>query len=276
MVSVSTIVGLTLAVGLGIAAEPDPLGIVRKAVELNRRSLGLGLDYHMTQDVTERELDDNGKPTVTKRKTFEVFNLFGEPYSRLVARDGQPLSAGDAAREQRKYEETKRSRERETAEQRRKRVSEYEQKLSKRTELLEEIPAAFSFRHVGVERLNGLEAWVLDAEPNPNYKPPSMRASFLPKFHGRFWISREHNRLMKVDAVSTGPLSFGWFLAKLGAGTKIDFEQVLVEDSVWMMKRFKISYDARIALVKRIRAETEQVMSNFRKVDTAQLASAMR
>ena len=53
---------------------------------------------------------------------------------------------------------------------------------------------------------------------------------------GQFWISKKHSRLIKVDAVTTDNVSFGWFLARVGPGTRITFEQMKLPDDVWVLR----------------------------------------
>lgn len=248
-----------------VAAEPDPLEIVQKALDFSRRDDNAYKNYTITQQVFERELDDSGNVTSTTTKTYENFMLYGEPYRRLIQRNGQPLPSGEERKEQQKYESARQSRKKESPEQRKERIAEYEQKVAKRREMLDEVARAFAFRHLGSETIDGMDAWILEAKPRPDYKPSSYRTSFFTSMEGKFWISKQYHRLLKVDAVTTGPVTFGWFLAKLGPGTRIAFEQARLEDGVWVMKRLKFSYQLRIALVKKVHSEMETVMTGFRR-----------
>ena len=250
------------------SADPDPVQIVERALELNRRNDPVVLAYRMTQERIKRDLGSDGQVKSTTAETFEVVPVEGEPLQRLIRRNGQPLSPDEARKAQEKFDEAVRERETETAERRRKRLAKYEEKLDERREMLDELPSAFTFVIEGEEAVDGYPAWRIQAKPRPGYQPKSMRSSVLTRMEGRFWISKEHNRLLKVDAVTTGPVSFGWVLAKLAPGTRISMEQMKLTDDVWVLKRFKMTYDVRIALVKQARGETEQIMWDFRRVGT--------
>jgi hypothetical protein len=219
----------------------------------------------LTQESIERELGSDGKPKSIKRKTYDIIPLGGEPYRKLVSEDGRPLSEEDARREQEKFEKTARERASESPAERAERLKKYEEKSKVRREMFDELPKALTYRVVGEDTIDGQPVWVLEAEPRPAYEPKSFRTSFLTRMRGRVHISKEHQRMMKVDMVTTGPVSFGWFLAKMAPGTRIILEQMQLPEGIFVMKRFKINYDVKVALVKEIRGETEHRMWDYRR-----------
>lgn len=261
-----------LAAVSSLAAAPDPLAIVEQALRLNAENDPRVRQYSMTQEVVEREMGPDGQVRATKRKTYEIVPLGGEPYSRLIRRDGRPLPPEDARREQQKFEDAARKRAAETPEQRRRRLASYEEKLARRREMLEELPKAFSFRLSGEETLDGHDCWIIEADPRPGYQPRSIRTSVLTKMQGRMHVSKELGSMMKIDVVTTGPVSFGFFLAKLAPGTRMTLEQMRLPDGVWVVKRFKMNYDAKIALIKQVRGENEQINWDFHKPATVAAA----
>jgi hypothetical protein len=216
------------------AIEPNPLEIVQTAVSLSEKTDRLRQNYSMTQETISRS---GGKES---RKTYEMTFKDGKPYRTLVLRDGQPVHGS-------KPEVYKSSEER-------------------RFEMLRELPKAMIYTHAGVETVDNEECWVLTAKPKPGYDPPSMSTKFLTQMNAKVWISKKDHRMLKVDAVSFGPVNFGGFLAKLLAGTRIYLEQVKVDDNVWLPSRFKMTYDGRV-LFKSFKGEIEQLSSNFRRID---------
>ena len=253
------------ALARAAATDPDPLHLVRTAVELNRSNEAAVREYGMTQQLIKRELGSDGKVRSTTTETFEVSPVAGEPVQKLIRRNGKPLAPEEAREEQEKFDEVIEKRKRESPEQRARRVAKYEQKLAQRREMLEELPAAFLFAFEGEETVAGHDAWRIRATPRSGYHPKSARSAVLTKMEGRFWISKQHNRLVKVEAVTTGPVSFGWGLAKVAPGTRFTIEQMKLSDGVWVVRRFKMLYDVRIAMVKHARGETEQLMWDFKR-----------
>ena len=245
------------------ASQPDPLAIVRRAVDLTLQNEALTREYSMIQESVKRELRSDGSVASTKIERFEVHPVAGEPVQKLIQRNGKPLSTSEAREQEDKFNHIVRERKNETPQQRSRRLRKTEQKLIERREMLRELPDAFVFQMMGEEVMDGHEAWRIRATPRPDYKPRSTRSAILTKMEGQFWISKKHTRLIKVDAVTTESVSFGWFLAKVGPGTRITLEQMKLPDDVWVPRRFKIAYDVKIALVKHARGESEQIMWNF-------------
>jgi hypothetical protein len=147
----------------------------------------------------------------------------------------------------------------------------YTSSEERRFEMLRELPRALDYSHAGTEVIDGEECWVLSAKPKPGYDPPSMTTKFLTQMHAKVWISKKHHRMLKLDAISVGPVSLGGFLAKFEKGTRIQLEQVKVDDNVWLPSRFKMTYDGRV-LFKSIKGEIEQLSSNFRRISPATLS----
>jgi hypothetical protein len=247
---------------MGFGAElPDPLPLVQNALKLNDVAADSAAQYSLTQETITREFGSDGKPKSTVTKTFEVIPVGGRPYLKLVRRDGQPLPPDEARKEVEKFEAAQN----ETPDQRRKRFEKYDKGRAAQREMLAELADAFTFHHAGTESIDGHEAWVIESKPRPGYEPKSMRASVLKHMTGKMWIAKNYGNMMKVDVVTTGPVSFGWILAKLGPGTRFVIEQMRLPDGTWVMKRFRMKYDVKIALVKQARGETEQLMWNYRR-----------
>lgn len=216
-----------------LAASVAPIDIVRSAVELSQKTDNLRQRYAFTQETVQRS---SGKTT---SKTYEVTFDKGRQFRRLTQRDGQTVS--------------------EKAEL-------YERGEKHRQELLGELTKAFDYSFGPDQAIDGLDCWQLVAKPRPGYKAPSVKLSFLTQMEGNVWISKKYNRLVRLDAITTGPVSFGWFLFKMAPGTRIYMEQARIDDDVWMPKRLKMVYDARL-MFKTVKGEMETTSSNFRRVN---------
>src|SRR4051794_30069022 len=91
---------LTLALPAVLVAQ-DPLDILRRATETDRKNLEISRSYTYLERQEERDLDSDGKVKKTESTTTDVPPLEGSPSRRMVARDDKPLSL----KEQRKEEE---------------------------------------------------------------------------------------------------------------------------------------------------------------------------
>ena len=69
----------------------------------------------------------------------------------------------------------------------------------------------------------------------------------------------------KVEAQTTGTISWGLFLARLNPGAQLTFEQAQVTDELWLPKRLFLAGTGRVGLLKRVAQDEEIQWSNYRK-----------
>ncbi len=85
------------------------------------------------------------------------------------------------------------------------------------------------------------------------------------KLRGRMWIDKATYQWAKVEAETTGTISWGVFLARLNPGAKLVFEQTEVSPELWLPKRLYVIGSGRVGLVKRIAEDQEIRWSNYKK-----------
>ena len=257
---------LLLALALpAIVSAQDPLEIIRRATELDRRDTELARSYTFLQRQERRDLDSKGQLTKTESETYDITLQEGSPYRRLVARNDQPLSAKDQRKEEEKLQKSIEDRRKETPAQHAQRVADWERKQEKQREPLKELPAAFNFKLAGQEALNGGVVYVIEGTPKPGYRPKSQATTFFPKVKLRFWIDQKDYQWVKVDIESLDTISFGGFLFRLAKGSRVTIENTRVNNEIWMPKQAAIKGSVRIALFKVMRGEMIFTFSNYRK-----------
>ena len=258
---------LTLAIPAVLFAQ-DPLEIIRRATELDRRNTEIARSYTFLQRQEQRDLDVSGKLKKTESETYDVTLLEGSPYRRLVARNDQPLSAKDRRKEDEKLQHSIADRRKETPEERQRRVADWERKQQKQREPLKELPEAFTFKLTGEEALNGGEAFVIEGAPKPGYRPKGASTSFFPKVNLRLWIDRKDYQWVKIDLESLDTISFGGFLIRLAKGSHVTIENTRINNEVWLPKFAAIKGSVRLALVKVMRGEIVFTFSDYKKFQT--------
>lgn len=254
-----------LALGNGAASAQSALDIVRKSVENDQLNTDRAKDYTYLQRTVTRELDKQGKVTRTKITTHDVIRLGGRPYRKLVAEDDRPLVGEKARKEQERFDREVAKRGSETGAEQKKRQIEEERGRVESRRFLREIPEAFTFELKGEEKVDGLVAWVVEATPKAGYRGKVKNWEMLTKFRGRLWIARGDYQWAKVEAETVAPVSFGWVLAKLEKGARLTFEQRRVNEEVWLPVHATTKIDARLALLKKLRMETDVEWKQFRK-----------
>lgn len=250
------------------AQDPDPLEIIRRSVEKDRLNFERANDYSYVQHTEQRQFGRGGRVSKSESRTFDVLVIDGEPYEKLIAKDGKPLSESEARKEQEKLDRELARRRQEKPEQRARRLTEREKRRREGREFAQEIPEAFTFRLAGQETLDGRPVWVIDAEPKPGFKGRAKRSDLLTKFRGRLWIDQQDYQWVRVEAETIAPVRFGWILAKLDPGARMRFEQRRVHGEVWLPSHAWMRLAARVALVKRLDAEVEVFWRDYRKFQT--------
>ena len=94
-----------------------------------------------------------------------------EQVERLIAKDDQPLSASDAAKEEEKIRKLTDKRKSESEKDRQKRQEKDAKEREQGRQFVREVADAYNFRMVGIEALKGRETYVIDAEPRSGYQP---------------------------------------------------------------------------------------------------------
>ena len=243
----------------------DPREIVRKSIELDHVNWVRMKDYTWTARETTLHLDSVGKTTSTDSETWDTLILFGRPYRKQTARNGQPLSTQQQRKEQEKIDRATAKLERESPEERSRHLVDYEKEREKDREFLREIPDAFDFKLLGDDQIDGRGTWVIQASPKPGYRATHSDAKAFSKIEGKIWIDKSEYQWVRVEARTLDTISWGWFLARLNRGATVEFEQTRVNDEVWLPKREVLKGSGKLAALKKISEQQEILWTNYRK-----------
>jgi hypothetical protein len=260
--------GTLLIACITACAEESALDIVKRSLDLENRNWQRAKDYTYISKEVFNETDGSGRVKSTRVRTRETLIIYGRPYVRLVEKDGKPLSASEARKEEEHLQKEMERRRRESEDQNSKERREYEKQRAETRKFLNEIPEAFQFRITGEEAISGKPAWIVEATPKPAYVARDSRAKMFDRIRGKLWIDKAEYQWVKIDAETTGPISFGWVLARLAPGAAFRFEQTRVNDEVWLPAHAQIAIDGRLALFKKIRTGVDITYANYRKFQT--------
>lgn len=262
----------------GDAAQPristlpptdDPREIVRRSIEIDHRTLELARSYTCQQREVINHLDKHGGVTSTEIKTFDINFYFGEEYARLVGENDKPLSADAQKKEDAKLEKFLAKYRDESPDDREKRLAKEKKQREEGRAFLRDVVNAYDFRLVGDEQVDGVDTYVIDATPRPDFKPTQPHAGMLKKIKGRLWIEKKDYNWVKVEAQALDTISFGFFLFRIHSGSRFVLEKTLVKNEVWLLKRLDIDGGARIALFKNENIRQEDVFSSYKKFVTS-------
>jgi hypothetical protein len=252
--------------GLTLCAQ-DPRTVIEKSLQRDQRDDELARQYAYLETSSEQEWK-GGQRANPKKETHEILSLYGQPYRRLVARDGKPLGTAEQKKEQEKMDRVAAERSRETPAQRSRRLAKYAEDRRRQRAFLLDVPKAYSFQMAGETNLGGRAAWIIDATPIASYQPSDSRAKMLTKFKGRFYVAKQDSTLLKLEAEAIDTVSFGLVLARLDRGARFSLEKTYVNNELWMPAHIKVEFDSRLALLKRLRVDLQIDYSDFRKFQT--------
>lgn len=239
--------------------------LVRKVAENDLENEKRLRDYTYTERQETHKLDGKGKVKSTESETFDVLQIYGETVQKRVAKNDQPLSSKDAAKEDEKIQKIIDKRQNESDSDREKRIKKEEKEREEGREFVKEVADAYDFSLVGVESIEGRPAWVIDAIPHPGYVAKRREAKLLSRIVGRFWIDQADRQLVKIDCRVTDTISLGLFLARLHEGTRIVYEQTRVNDEVWLPRHTAVHVDVRLALLKNFDQDIDVSDRDYKK-----------
>jgi hypothetical protein len=247
----------------------DPKEIVRRSVEMDHRNWELARSYTCQQREVEKQLGKNGEVKSTEIKTYDVNFYYGQEYSRLIQKDDKPLSEKDQKKEDEKMEKFLAKLRNQSEEEREKHAAKEKKEREEGRAFLRDMVNAYDFTLVGEENISGSDAWVIEATPRKDFHPTQPHADILSKIKGKLWIEKKDYNWVKVEAETFDTISFGLFLFRVHKGTRLSFEQLHMNDEVWLTRRFYLNGGARIALFKNEAVEQEDTFSNYKKFATS-------
>ena len=253
---------LFLAINTALVVCAQEAGdIIRRSVERDATNFERFKNYTFLERVEERRYGRNGNLSSKEVQTYEFMVLGGRPYGKLVERDDKPLPEKQARKEQEKVDKESAKRQHESASDKAKN----DQNRAEERRYLREIPEAFHLTLQGAEQIGGRPVWAIGAQPKPGYKPKLKRAEILAHLRGKIWVDQTDYQWVKAEVEVIDPISFGLGLLKLAAGAVLNFEQVRVNEEVWLPARVSIRADARLAYLRKLRAELDITYRDYQK-----------
>jgi len=251
---------------VSLAQNPaqDPAQIVLRSIDRDARNFALLKDYTYTERSQAEVYGGRGRSARSSSDTYEIMRLEGRAFRRKIEHDDKPLSAGDARKEQQRVDRELAKRKSESPAEKAK----LEKERMEERKFLREIPEAFTLKLDGVEQVSGKPAWAIEFDPKADYVPHDSRAKLLTKVRGKLWIDQSEYQWVKWDAQVLDTLSFGLSLIRIAPGTALHFEQIRVNDEVWLPSTVTAHADARVAYLKRLHADIDVRYRDYKKFQT--------
>jgi len=250
--------------------SPDQMRELTRVVAQNYRdNYKKQRNYTYIERDVEKQLSGDGQIKSTEIKTYEIVDIYGEQVRRLIEKDDKVLDAREAEREEERIQKIIDKRKNESDDDRRKRLEKEAKQREEGRKFVSEVADSHDFKLIGTELIGGREAWVIDGDPRPGYDPQDKGSKFVSKFRGRLWIDKDDMQLSKMDIEAVDTVSVGWFLARIHKGTRVTYEQLRVNDEIWLPGHLTYKFDARVALLKGFNVDGEQTYRDYKKFRTS-------
>lgn len=223
---------LMLALCSAASTQPGAREIVERSIANNDRNWAAAPQF------TFEEKDVELKASKRTIRTYQDLMIDGSPCQKLIGEGGEPLSPEQAKAEDEKLARETARRRRESPEARRKRIEQYLRERRQDHELMQQMMAAFEFRLISEQTVDGRRCYVLAGTPRPDYRPINRDTEVLRGMRGQLWVDTDQYQWVKVHAEMFRPVAFGLFIAHVRPGTEFTLEEAPVGGGIWEPARF--------------------------------------
>lgn len=246
------------------AVDPELREIIDRALERAAWAEEEGFETRYRSAMTQRirQFDGDGEVTDDETLLYELEPYQGALFSRLTARDGEPLDARGRREQERRWEEFQA----EIADPR-KRAEREREAAENEIKFDEEMVGRFTARLEGVQDLRGRPSYVISFEPRPGNLPVRRRIDHaMNNSRGEAWIDRETHEIAQVSFELMDRVRLWWGILGSISNATGRLERRPVAGDVWLNTEFDVYFHVRV-LFRTTRRGTTTQWSEFELAD---------
>ena len=222
------------------APLPDARQLINRAMADEDRTFELRENYLCQLHSEQDELDSHGNVKKIKREDDEEFFVNGHQIDRTLAKDGKPLDASEAAKEQERVD--KQVKKYSDPAQRQKEKSEDEKRINSVLRIMD-------FKNERREVVDGRSTILFDISGNPAAKTTDVEDRFVQAMQGSLRLDEATGQIIDLNIRSVKDVKIaGGLVASLHKGFWLHIHQSEHKDGVWLPDLAEGSGDARAAL----------------------------
>lgn len=244
--------------------DPELRQIIDRALERAAWAEEEGFETGFRRAMTQRTQRFDGDGEVTDEQTllYQLEPYQGTLFRRLMARDGEPLGAGDQREQEKRWEEFQA----EIADPR-KRAEREREAAENEIKFDEELVGRFTARLEGVQDLRGRPSYVISFEPRPGNLPVRRRLDHaLNNSRGEAWIDRETYEIARVSFELMDRVRLWWGILGSISNATGHLERRPVAGDVWLNTELAVYFHVRV-LFRTTRRNTTTQWSEFELAD---------
>ena len=250
------------------APLPETRGLLLEVERNDKRLQALRQDYTYHVHAQEQEFKKDGSVKKQVVTDSESLTISGIRVNRVVARNGQPLTPEEQAKESERVDkEVAKGRERQA-----KAVSKGEVTDDRGDEVLSaaRILELGTFSNERRTSLNGRPTILLDYAGDPNAKTHSAVENIMRDLVGTVWIDEQDRVLVRGEGHFLNDFKIGGGLvADVHKGTSFAFQATRVNDSVWLPATIHGQGSIRLMLFVGFDGRVNLETSDYRRFRTS-------
>jgi hypothetical protein len=226
------------------APLPDPRQLTRDVVAHQKQLEKIRENYTYSSQLTTQDLDPSGKVTKTESVETENFFVNGHAISRMVKKDGKPLSDHDQQKETESVTKQVQKAEKTPSDQ------PLEGQAISISRVLEIMDVGAPRR----EMFRNRPTIVFDFVGRKDAKTHGMAEDASKKLKGTIWIDEADREVAHLEVVFYDNFHVaGGLLANIQKGSSFRLDQAPVDEGLWLPTGGEGNVQARIVLVKSMR-----------------------
>ena len=213
-------------------------------------------NYTFSVSQVTEDIDSKGKVTKTETQESEVFFVNGHEISRLVKKDGKPLTD-----EEQKKETERVTKAVEKAEKKQPETPKEGQNIS-----LRQILEVADVHNPRRESYRGRSTLVYDFVGKKDLKAHGLSEDLSKKLQGTIWIDEADRQVTRLEAAIDDNFRVAGGLAvNVQKGSRFTFDQAPVNGEIWFPTGADIKLQARILLLKGIHQHIVQRCYDYKR-----------
>jgi len=243
---------------------PDIPALMHDVEANQRKAETIEKDYIYRSITTRQQFDSHGG--VKKTETIEADNFWlnGVPVTRIVKRDGKPLTADELAKEDKKLDEIAAK-----AKERRASADSSGKESGPRGEdevTVSRLMELGAFTNPRRTQMNGRDTIAVDFAGDPKARTRNSMEGVLRDLAGTAWIDEQDRVLVRVEGRFSDTFKIGaGLVVNVRKGTHFSLQMTKINDEVWLPAAIDGEGAARVLLLKSFDGRLHVSYSDYRK-----------
>jgi len=219
----------------GPAELPSTEEVLRRIAERAEQTSSQLPEYEYTRTNVTKVFNGGRKLESSEQETCRMILIGGKFFSRLLAKDGRPLSAEETAKEDEREQKFRQK----VAEGK----GEPEESMFKLVN--GETAKRFRYTVIGEDKINERPAYVLTVTPRKDLPTHGIEEKVMAQLAGKFWVDEAENEVVRIDVGLTEPLRIALGIVGALYDFRFSVERERLANGQWANSRLHLTVHFR-------------------------------